>query len=217
MNQKPVRILTIGHSTRPIDVFLDLLETHGVRTAGGRAHRAALASLPHFSREALAASLASRGIEYQHVPELGGLRRPRSDSIHRGWRNEGFRGYADHMESAEFEAAIERLIASATECRLAVMCAEAVPWRCHRSLLSDALVVRAWTSTTCSVWKRRDRTNALPGPRSRAGGWCTRTGSAGRARGTSIWVETSTGVSNSCVGNRSWTVKLRPVEADNSL
>ena len=138
----PVRILTIGHSTRPIDVFLDLLGAHRVERLADVRTVPRSRRYPHFSREPLAASLASHGIEYGHVAELGGLRRPRPDSIHRGWRNEGFRGYADHMESAEFEAALERLIAAASERRLVVMCAEAVPWSCHRSLLSDALMVR---------------------------------------------------------------------------
>jgi uncharacterized protein (DUF488 family) len=98
--------------------------------------------MPHFARAALERSLPPLGIAYLHMPELGGLRRPRSDSVNTGWRNESFRGYADYMQTDEFWAAIERLEHLAAERRTAVMCAEAVPWRCHRSLIADALVVR---------------------------------------------------------------------------
>jgi uncharacterized protein (DUF488 family) len=98
--------------------------------------------MPHFSRAGLEASLGAAGIAYLHVPELGGLRRPRPDSVNAGWRNDGFRGYADHMQTPEFWSALEKLIGLAEARRTAIMCAEAVPWRCHRSLISDALTVR---------------------------------------------------------------------------
>lgn len=98
--------------------------------------------MPHFARAALEHSLPAHGIAYLHMPELGGLRKPRPDSINTGWRNVSFRGYADYMQIDEFWAAIERLEQLAGERRVAVMCAEAVPWRCHRSLIADALVVR---------------------------------------------------------------------------
>ena len=98
--------------------------------------------MPYFAMAALERSLRERGIEYLHMPELGGLRKPRPDSINLGWRNAGFRGYADYMQTDEFWAAIDRLERLAGERRTAIMCAEAVPWRCHRSLISDALTVR---------------------------------------------------------------------------
>jgi uncharacterized protein (DUF488 family) len=97
---------------------------------------------PQFSRDALAASLAAAGIEYVHEPDLGGRRPARPGSPHTAWRVEGFRGYADHMESPEFQAALDRLIRLGAEAATAILCAEAVPWRCHRRLISDALVAR---------------------------------------------------------------------------
>lgn len=97
---------------------------------------------PQFNRETLPASLAAVGIGYIHLPELGGLRKPRPDSINAAWRNDSFRGYADYMQTAEFAAGIEHLLALAAERRSVIMCAEAVPWRCHRSLIGDALTAR---------------------------------------------------------------------------
>jgi len=98
--------------------------------------------MPHFAKAALDRSLPAHGIAYLHMPELGGLRRPLGDSGNTGWRNESFRGYADYMQTPEFWAGIDRLEGLARERRVAVMCAEAVPWRCHRSLIADALTVR---------------------------------------------------------------------------
>lgn len=98
--------------------------------------------MPHFAKAALERTLPQHGIGYQHMPELGGLRKPLRDSVNRGWRNESFRGYADYMQTADFWRALDELIALAASRRVAVMCAEAVPWRCHRSLIADALVVR---------------------------------------------------------------------------
>ena len=95
--------------------------------------------MPHFAKAALERSLPPQGVEYMHVPELGGLRRPRPDSINTGWRNVSFRGYADYMQTGEFRSAVDHLIALAPA---TIMCAEAVPWRCHRSLIADALLVR---------------------------------------------------------------------------
>lgn len=133
-------ILTIGHSTRPFDELVALLEANGVkrladirRYAGSRRH-------PHFGGDALAATLPGRGIAYVHMPELGGRRKPQNDSPNGAWHNEQFRGYADHMGTAEFREAVDRLLAFPE--RTAVMCAEAVPWRCHRNLLADDLVRR---------------------------------------------------------------------------
>jgi uncharacterized protein (DUF488 family) len=133
------KILTIGHSTRPIDEFIALLRTHGVtdlidvRTVPRSRHN------PQFNRDSLPASLARAGIEYIHRPDLGGLRHPRKDSRNTGWRNSGFRGFADYMETPEFAAALASLMAHAEQSHVAIMCAEAVPWRCHRSLIADAL------------------------------------------------------------------------------
>jgi uncharacterized protein (DUF488 family) len=112
-----------------------------VRTAPGSRR------LPHFSRPALAALLPPRGLDYVHLPELGGFRRPRPDSGNDGWQNRSFRGYADYMATPEWEAGLERLLALAAERPTAVMCAEAVPWRCHRSLIADALLVRGLAVT----------------------------------------------------------------------
>ena len=97
--------------------------------------------MPHFTREALERSLPAHGIDYLHMPELGGLRKPRPDSINTGWCNDSFRGYADYMQSDGFWSAIRRLEALADGRRAAIMCAEAVPWRCHRSLIADALLM----------------------------------------------------------------------------
>ena len=136
---------TIGHSTRPIEEFLGHLRTHGIQlladvriTPYSRRH-------PQFHSEALARSLADVGIQYRHMPALGGRRNSRKDSVNVGWRNESFRGYADYMQTREFWTALDDLMGAAERLPLAIMCAEAVPWRCHRSLISDALVIRGWS------------------------------------------------------------------------
>ena len=135
---------TIGHSSRTIEELVDLLWTHGVahvadvrRFAGSRKH-------PHFAPEPLARSLADAGVRFTPFPELGGRRRPRPDSPHAAWRNDAFRGYADHMDTPEFAAGAERLAAIARGDRVAVMCAEAVWWRCHRSLIADCFKAHGW-------------------------------------------------------------------------
>ncbi|HEV2303833.1 MAG TPA: DUF488 domain-containing protein [Stellaceae bacterium] len=135
-------VLTIGHSTRPLAALIAALRAHGVgrlldiRSIPRSRHN------PQFNREGLAAALPAAGIAYEHRPGLGGLRRPRPDSPNRGWRNSGFRGFADYMQTAAFAGELEALIAQAQSQPLAIMCAEAVPWRCHRSLVADALAVR---------------------------------------------------------------------------
>jgi uncharacterized protein (DUF488 family) len=137
-----VRIYTVGHSTRSAEEFLDLLQAWSVRRLvdvrrypGSRRH-------PHFSRERLEPDLDAAGIAYVHAVDLGGRREPAADSPNTAWRSSSFRGYADHMSSAPFREWLARLIGWAAEGDTAIMCAEAVPWRCHRQLIADALVAR---------------------------------------------------------------------------
>jgi uncharacterized protein (DUF488 family) len=146
---KTCKVLTIGHSTRPIATFLELLAAHqvtqllDVRTVPRSRHN------PQFNTDALPESLAEAGIGYAHVPGLGGFRRPTPDSPNAGWRNLSFRGYADYMQSPEFADNLGKLIDLAQDERVALMCAEAVPWRCHRSLIADALLVHG--IETCEI------------------------------------------------------------------
>ena len=137
-------VMTIGHSTRSFDEFLELLEENGCRTVIDVRSLPRSRRYPHFDRAALAASLAGRGIGYRHCAPLGGLRRPLppAESVNRGLRNERFRAYADHMQTEEFAEAVARLVDLARKDRTVIMCAEAVPWRCHRSLIADALLAR---------------------------------------------------------------------------
>jgi uncharacterized protein (DUF488 family) len=136
---------TIGHSTKPIDEFLALLESHDiaclvdVRTVPRSRHN------PQFDTQTLAKHLSTAGVIYTHRPALGGLRKPKKDSINTGWKNLSFRGYADYMQTEQFVDALEGLIEEARQARTAIMCAEAVPWQCHRSLIADALLSRGWT------------------------------------------------------------------------
>src|SRR6266480_1245244 len=150
------RILTVGHSTRSLDEFTELLTHHGVGLLVDVRTVPASRRMPHFSKLALERSLPLRGIRYLHMPELGGFRKPKADSINMGWRNVSFRGYADYMQTDEFWSAIVRLVSlpirpvrfaagspsPAIVEGKAIMCAEALPWRCHRSLVSDALSIR---------------------------------------------------------------------------
>lgn len=137
-----VTIWTVGHSTQSWEEFLALLREHRIAWLADVRHFPSSARVPWTNREGLATRLASADIAYEHLADLGGYRRPRPDSRNTGWRNAGFRGYADYMDTPEFSAALDRLVAVARERRTAILCAEAVPWRCHRSLLSDALLVR---------------------------------------------------------------------------
>jgi uncharacterized protein (DUF488 family) len=138
-------LFTIGHSTRPIDDFVGLLKAHGVERLVDVRTVPRSRRNPQFGIETLARSLAESGVEYVHMPSLGGFRHARRDSTNTGWRNETFRGYADYMDTPEFEHALQELIVASRERRIAIMCAEAVPWRCHRSLISDALTARGVT------------------------------------------------------------------------
>ena len=138
----PMTIFTIGHSTRPIDEFIRLLKAHGVqrvvdvRTIPRSRHN------PQFNRDQLSPALHRRKIHYRHMPGLGGLRHARPDSANVGWRNASFRGYADYMQTPEFLDSLEGCIDLAKQERVVPMCAEGVPWRCHRSLIADALLAR---------------------------------------------------------------------------
>ena len=135
-------VYTIGHSTRDIDRFIALLEREHIHHVADVRSFPGSRRNPQFGREALAASLAARGIGYSHHPELGGRRHTRPDSPNGAWRNESFRGYADYMLTPAFATALDVLLDEAARQRTAIMCAEAVPWRCHRSLIADALVAR---------------------------------------------------------------------------
>lgn len=135
-------VLTIGHSTRPLADFLAILKAQrvekvaDVRTVPRSRHN------PQFNQETLPQALAGTGIGYLHLPGLGGLRHPHRDSPNLGWRNDSFRGFADYMLTPEFEGNLRTLIDLARQTRLVLMCAETLPWRCHRSLIADALTVR---------------------------------------------------------------------------
>lgn len=137
-----LQIFTIGHSTRTLNEFIGLIKNYGislvvdVRTVPRSRHN------PQFNKESLPAILKTNNIKYIHMPEIGGLRHPKRDSENLAWRNSGFRGYADYMQTQEFTDNLLKIIVLAKENCLALMCAEALPWRCHRSLISDALVVR---------------------------------------------------------------------------
>lgn len=141
-------IYTIGHSTRPADEFLRLLRIHGVGQLADVRTVPKSRRHPHFAREALDPFLAQHGVTYRHFPSLGGLRKPRADSVNTAWNHPGFRGYADYMQTEEFNRGVDELLEFSQDgdtrsagCT-AVMCAEARWWQCHRRLLSDALLVR---------------------------------------------------------------------------
>ena len=142
---KDRQLWTVGHSTRSIDELIDLLRVHAIALLVDVRRYPASRRHPHFNEAALAESLMAAGIAYQHLPELGGRRSAHPNSVNLGWRSAGFRGYADYMQTDEFWRALEELVAYGKKRPAAIMCAEAVPWRCHRSLIADALVSRSWT------------------------------------------------------------------------
>lgn len=135
-------VFTLGHSTRSIEELLDLLREQGVQVLADVRRYPMSRRHPQFSRDSLAASLEEAGIHYMHEPDLGGRRAARPGSPHTAWRVEAFRGYADYMETPAFAAALERLMERAGREVVAILCAEAVPWRCHRRLITDALLAR---------------------------------------------------------------------------
>ncbi len=140
----PRRLWTIGHSTRSNQEFLVLLQSHDIQRLIDIRRYAGSRRYPHFHSDALAKSLPLVGIWYEEMPRLGGRRTARPDSPNMGWKNESFRGYADYMQTEAFDRALDELMSHGEHERTAIMCAEAVPWRCHRSLVADALVVRGW-------------------------------------------------------------------------
>ena len=135
-------VFTIGHSTRTWEAFLELLRVHGIKRVVDVRSIPRSRHNPQFNREILSMKLRSARIGYVHLRKLGGLRHARRDSPNMGWRNASFRGFADYMQTPDFSAGLGRLIKLAKQKKTALMCAEAVPWRCHRSLIADALVVR---------------------------------------------------------------------------
>jgi uncharacterized protein (DUF488 family) len=137
-------IFTVGHSTRSIAELVAMLRGHGVERLVDVRTIPRSRYNPQFNRETLSKALRNRRINYRHMKTLGGLRHARPDSINTGWRNASFRGYADYMQTASFEEALEKLIQLAEQKPTAIMCAEAVPWRCHRSLIADALTARGY-------------------------------------------------------------------------
>ncbi len=138
-------IYTVGHSNHPIEKFIGMLTAHDielvadVRTIPRSRHN------PQYNSDSLPASLEQHSVAYRHMPALGGLRHAKKDSQNNGWQNDSFRGFADYMQKEEFEKGLAELIAAAEEKKIAILCAESVPWRCHRSLIADALSVRAVT------------------------------------------------------------------------
>ena len=159
MAESSLTVLTIGHSTRTLDEFIRLLQAHGVsrvvdvRTVPRSRHN------PQFNKASLPQALKKVGLGYVHLPGLGGLRHAKRDSLNVGWRNASFRGFADYMQTPEFAQSLDELIQLATEERVALMCAEAVPWRCHRSLIADALLVhRIRTEDIMSLNRRQVHT-----------------------------------------------------------
>ena len=138
-----MRLWTIGHSTRKIDQFISLLEENGIKLVVDVRSLPGSKRYPQFNKEALSASLHKVGIRYEHFPELGGRRKPKHNSRNTAWRNASFRGYADYMETEEFRKGADRLVDLANDAgRTAIVCAEALWWRCHRALISDYLKAR---------------------------------------------------------------------------
>ena len=162
-------LYTIGHSNRPLEALIAMLSAHGVkrlvdvRTIPRSRHN------PQFNRETLPDALAAAGVAYAHCQGLGGLRRPGTDSPNRGWRNEGFRGFADYMATAAFAGELATLAAAAGAEPTAIMCAEAVPWRCHRSLIADALLVGGHAVEHIMSAERRQPHKLTPFARVEAG------------------------------------------------
>ena len=130
---------TVGHSNKPLEEFLGLVSTHKIQSIVDVRRFPVSRRYPHFSQQNLEQSLSNHGVSYLHFPELGGRRSPRVDSHNTAWKNEGFRGYADYMETEPYQRALEQLVQLASSQRIALLCAEALWWQCHRSLIADSL------------------------------------------------------------------------------
>src|SRR5438046_9471891 len=165
-------VLTVGHSTRPLGEFIALLKAHSVARLIDVRTVPRLRDSRQFNRDPLAAALAATGIGYEQLAGLGGFRRTHPGSVNTGWRNVSFRGYADYMQTSEFADNLAGLVARATRERIVLMCAEALPWRCHRSLIADALLVHGLRAEEIISATRRqvpppahlDRAAARPTP-----------------------------------------------------
>jgi uncharacterized protein (DUF488 family) len=158
----PPTVLSVGHSNRTLKAFLRLLRAHSVKRIVDVRSIPRSRHNPQFNRETLPAKLRAAGIGYVYLRKLGGLRHPRPDSQNLAWRNASFRGYADYMNTTEFEEGLTRLLKLAQEKRCALMCAEAVPWRCHRSLIADVLLVRGASIEHIMSEKRRQTHSLTP-------------------------------------------------------
>jgi uncharacterized protein (DUF488 family) len=135
---------TIGHSNYPLEQFIEILNAHGIERVIDVRRFPASRKWPHFNAQSLSETLPAAGIDYASLPELGGRRNSRPDSPHLAWQSDAFRGYADYMDTPSFEAGLKRLIPLAKDMRSTLMCAEVLPWRCHRSLIADTLIARGW-------------------------------------------------------------------------
>jgi uncharacterized protein (DUF488 family) len=142
---KKPSVFTIGHSTRSLRDFIGLLDSYGVKQIIDVRSIPKSRHNPQFNGEDLKQSLKHAGVRYRHIGKLGGLRHSKKGSVNLGWRNPSFRGYADYMSTSEFSAGLDELMHIASLRETAVMCAEAVPWRCHRALIADALIKKGWT------------------------------------------------------------------------
>jgi len=142
--KKNKTIWTIGHSTRSFDELLDLLLSFKIQTVADIRSLPGSRNFPRFNKEILSESLKGHGIAYIHIPELGGWRKPKPDTRNRTWKNEHFRGYADHMDSEEFESGLNQLKYLSVKTRTVMMCSEALWWKCHRALVSDKLKQEGW-------------------------------------------------------------------------
>src|SRR3954447_19705231 len=140
----PMKLFTIGHSTHSLEDFLSILIAHKIKTLIDVRTVPRSRRVPHFNTENLSKDLPRHHINYLHLSALGGLRKARPDSINTAWRNHSFRGYADYMQTPKFEEGLKELIKIARKQATVIMCAEAVPWRCHRSLIGDAMLARGW-------------------------------------------------------------------------
>ncbi|HEU5251165.1 MAG TPA: DUF488 domain-containing protein [Thermoanaerobaculia bacterium] len=153
---------TVGHSNHSLERFLEILKAHRIESIVDVRRFPVSRKWPHFDAASLASSLPAAGIGYVGMPELGGRRKPRADSPHTAWRADQFRGYADYMDTPEFTSSLERAMALAGDQRTALLCAEALPWRCHRSLIADALIARG--REVLEILNEKDaRPRKLPG------------------------------------------------------